>query len=538
MITLFSSSTPGFDAFKWKCYEAFHDIYEILRQYPGCYYAGTEYEKGVWLIATEAVGFLHAVADEFGLEVVDERDPAPELPAIEWPKDMHPYQVTASERALLQGGLLGYLDGGMGKSRIGIEVFKKACPTEGVCLVVCLPVNRYVWAEEIAKWDCAENVQVTDGKTGRDLAAMLEKPLFMPGKRHYIITTHSLVKNLAEACKVDAYDVLVYDEVDLVSNIRTKRHEEWARIRQVNPDAIVFGGTATPFAEDLKNIVGQVSALWPKRFGTFWEFTERYFKTWQGEHGREVGELKEDYVEELQERIEAVSVREPKQKWAYLFPALTVQRVEVDYAPESIQRSVLTAEKDYNKYIRKHAQKRVSATTEWITGCGHKHVTILTHHEDTAKEIHADLQKTGLPAALITGKTQVDERHKIINESLGRTSCYLVCVIKSIGVGVNDLAGFSAFFFAEMSYKIREMIQAMERFYRLNSRSAVTGYFLVLRGTLDGVMLSTLGPKLEEFGKAMEAGTAGKELLEVVKSQETEEAMFARFREIAERGEV
>ena len=110
--------------------------------------------------------------------------------------------------------------------------------------------------------------------------------------------------------------------------------------------------------------------------------------------------------------------------------------------------------------------------------------------------------------------------------------------MKSIGIGVDSLAGFSTAMFVELYHTPGVVIQAMDRFHRLSSGAKVLIAFLLLRGTLDEAMLANLRPKLSEYERALGAGQTGNAVYKTLGDEdESDDNFFARMRGIVEDGE-
>ena len=91
---------------------------------------------------------------------------------------------------------------------------------------------------------------------------------------------------------------------------------------------MALGLSGTPIDNRLDDLPGQVHAIWPNRFGSWWSFTERYYNCTPGEYGgKHLGDLLEENLAELQDRIDAVSMRVTKEEVAHLLPPLRIQQI-------------------------------------------------------------------------------------------------------------------------------------------------------------------------------------------------------------------
>lgn len=539
MLTLYDSEDPGIYTFRFPFSK---DAIERLKRFPGCRYA-PEYDKGVWAAPFEARGHLERVAQALGWKLLDRTSPRESgEPHVGPHPGAHPYQAEAALRAVEEWGLMLNFEMGLGKTMTAIMAVNMAF-LGGTALVVCPAVVRRVWQKEIAKWDRRGNVEVrviTNGKDTRKIADWLESHTPGPDTAYYFIVSYDLLQHIAKADIEGKLTALIADECHMLANPKSGRSKAWAETRQKNLEALCLALTGTPIPDRVPQLAAQVNAVWPGRFGTPWTFTKAYHHCTEGEYGGlVVGDLKEHRLDELKERIAAVSVRVTKHEVAHLLPPITTQTLEVPWKREKISKAMNLAEENFGEYVLRNSSKRVKECVQWMTDTGQSHVCALTYHRDTAHAIAAALNAKGIEASAITGEQtpEPEQRHEMIEKALAAPQHYLVCTMSSVGIGVDALAGFSTAIFAELSYVPKDVTQAMARFYRLSSPAPVLVAFLVLRGTLDEVLMAALGPKIEQFAKTLKAGVTEEQLTSALGGgQESEEDWFARMREVAARG--
>ena len=538
-LTLYDSSDPGLLVFKFLFSYAAKDAYKA---YPGCRYAADEYGKGCWLAPFEARAHLEKVAAHFGHEVLDTTTPPDEPIWVRRPsKDAYPFQLEAIERGVTDYGLVIVLPTGGGKTRVAIEIM--ACAFNGGhFLIACPAAVRPHWRREIKKWDPRPRVEIRVLKTGKEAAQAAEwLSETRPGKFSktptYFITSYELLKHFAAVDLEERLCGLIVDELHMLANEKSGFSKNWGAIREYNRGALALGLSATPAPNRLPDLVGGVNAIFPGRFGRWWGFTEYYFYCTPGQYGgKEVGDLREDRLEELRSRIAAVAIQKTKDEIAHLLPRLTVQKIEVPFKRENRKKALQDARGDYNEYILRTSGKRISEAVKWIEKAGSQHVCALTYHRDTAHELSQALTDSGFKSSVVTGEHTPEQRDFIIRASLKQDQHFLVCTMSSVGTGVDVLAGYTTALFVELSYVPKDVIQAMGRFHRLSSPGAVLIAFLLLRGTLDDVLMAALEPKIRELGKTLETGASEKQLQAVLGVDEDEDAWFTRMAEIVEQG--
>jgi SNF2 family DNA or RNA helicase len=534
MLKIYTSENPGMCVFTFPWSK---EAVESYKKYPGCRYAGDEYGKRFWLSPNEAFDFLKKESAKLGYGVQDNRNkeddqfsgPLPFLRSLH--KSIHPYQREALDRISREKSLLVNFDLGLGKCLVAINTFR--CFVEsGNCLVVTEGSARGTWEDEIPKWDdrdCVVHI-IRRGSDALKLVGEMKADV-CPKKPTYVVTSYELMKYFSNS-EGDNWDVLVADECHLLANPNSERSIVWLGIRNKNEGAITLGLTGTPVPDRVPQLAPQVNAIWPGRFGGKWKFTQRYHHCVKGEYGGlSVGDLREDTLEELKHRISSVSIRVTKKEVEHLLPPLTTTRVEVPFKKEDRLESLDLAKVSYGEYLSRYTDRRVKEAAEWIKNTGQSHVCALTYHIATAKKLQKLLQKMGLETSCITGQIPEKRRHEIIKNSLKQDSHLLTCSMKSIGVGVDALAGYGTAIFVELSYRPVDVTQAMGRFYRLSSLKPVTIAFLLLVGTLDDLLMDNLQPKIEQFSQIMKEGTSEDTLREILTGpKETEEDFFSRMR--------
>lgn len=532
-LTIYSSQDPGMYAMR---FPYMYELKEHLKPYPGVRYA-PEYDKGVWLAPMEAREFVQEACEKYDYEFLDKSNKWAPVPFIREPHpDCYPFQVDILKRLstdpVLDGGLLVNLDLGLGKTVVSIQVFR--CFFRAGTMLVVTPV-RSVWEDEIAKWDDRENKQVHIIKTGAQAKDLMQD---FTGKTwdhtvpHYFVTSYRLLKHFA--CRQEnQYKMLVSDEVHMLSNFASGQTKAWEKIRKQNLRSLALGLTGTPIPDRVTQAAAQVSAIWPSRFAFKNKFARRYHYVSENPHNDRaliIGDLREDRLDELHHRLESISVRITKEEVAHLLPPLQVRRIEIQQRVESRKKALALAEEDYEEYLLKHSNKRIKEAAEWIENTGQSHVCAVTYHIDTAKRLCAELQDRGYKSSCVTGQMSQEKRKETIKKSLADHQHFLVCSMKSVGVGVDVLAGYSTALFVELSYRPVDVTQTIGRFYRLSSLMPVTVAFLVLKGTLDDLLIDVLMPKVDQIAQTMKQGTSEEQLLSALQETETEEDFFARMR--------
>jgi len=474
---------------------------EQIEAIPGAINKG---HRTSWQFPEEMADWLEDRAREHNFKVVSE-GPAP-LPVM--PENLnealHQYQGIGVARGLDQTRLMINWETGLGKCLGAIETMRLSGSTN--ILVVCPAMVRDVWQRELGKWwsVAPASEQVTSGHEAKGA----ESPI--------CITSYELLpKMLARK-----WDAIILDEVHFVQNSRARRSLAVQRLCQHHPDAYILGLTATPITNEPKNLWFQLDCLWNNRFGTAWEFFNRYCIIEEGEFGPSVHGLNEEHAAELKMRLAAVCHRVTKKEVAHLLPPLTINTIHIKCKRGESQRELLedlssASRKQHDIQLdtmvsRAGAEKIAHAAQLVIDNRKNAtHIAVLTHFKDTANEL-AQLveeklakEKDPRPVIKVDGDIPVKRRGRVLEDAKALDAVVLIATMHSINVGI-DLTRFSIAAFAELYWRPVEMIQALGRFSRLSGTIPSTIYLLVLDGSLDEAIAAALHRKLSDAGAIQE----------------------------------
>lgn len=101
------------------------------------------------------------------------------------------------------------------------------------------------------------------------------------------------------------FDICFVDEAHYLRNYNTAQSEAIFQVESTRKYAL----TGTPSIKHSKDIFGILKFLYPKKFTSYWQFIDRYFQVQQTKWAREIGNVKPDRVEELQQLIGFLSVQ-------------------------------------------------------------------------------------------------------------------------------------------------------------------------------------------------------------------------------------
>lgn len=506
---------------------------ELLRQYPGIYYA-PKIGKGKWAAPIEALDWLKECAEKLSLDFSDCRKTSKVHSDIDILDDLHPYQKESVAKAVANKAWLFAYDMGLGKTAAAIEVINLLTPKS--ILVVCPAVARPTWVEELNKWLCGahsewllENINV--------IKSSKEAPKNNEGI--YIISFGCLA-----AVKDFCWDTIIFDEVHYLGKYSSQRSKLARKIRDRNPEAICLGLSGTPMGDDPTDLHNPLDILFPDRFGWWGRFCERYSGQEVNKYsprGYDYKGLSTIYGDELKERLKLVMHRVTKAEVAHLLPPLTITQLFVEqptnFAHVDFDHNMRKHEQQYTAWLQRTSPTKLSTAVDWVKnaiGSGEKHVAVMTHLRVTAKNLAKELKGVAAKVTLITGHIKKpEERNVLIKETHNAKSSIVICTMASVGIAINSLAIYNTALFVELAYWPVEVLQAMARFHRLNSNLPTNITLLLTRGGLDEPIAHALKKKLNTFTKLLGKGGMEEHLQNGLDNQEDKEAWQARLLEIA-----
>jgi SWI/SNF-related matrix-associated actin-dependent regulator of chromatin subfamily A3 len=120
---------------------------------------------------------------------------------------------------------------------------------------------------------------------------------------------------------------LIIDEAHFLRNYQSQQSKAIFKLGKHAAKRLVL--TGTPAVNKGDDLYGILHFLYPDRFPSYWQFVDRYFKTWETPWGqREVKGYKRK--EELQEILDLISVQRKRSEVMQWVPAKQYQTIEVE----------------------------------------------------------------------------------------------------------------------------------------------------------------------------------------------------------------
>lgn len=376
-------------------------------------------------------------------------------------------------------------------------------------LIVCPSVAKLNWVDELAKWwpDHPPVAYIsytrarTKGLSKAELArhtASYNAPLQ--------IVSYALLHEVDQA----GWDCIIFDEAHALQHPDSQQSEAALRLTQANPTADVLLLSATLTPDRVQDIYGPFSVAWPGRWGKLvqagtysYEFNHRYIEESVDDLGfRKWGAPREDTIDELRQRVEAVSSRTTKQEVAHLLPPYDVR----------VERLL-----DEDKH---------KAVVDWVLNAleSSSHVAVLCHYRKTVKALAQAIakalpKKKRVPITQISGDDDPNERFKKIKSAKAEAKGVVVATMHSCGIAI-DLTFCTSACFAELCSRPVAVIQTLGRFSRLSGSVPSTCVLLVRADSPDERIAYALKSKIDQLNKVVKAGVTESAIQGVGKSEE------------------
>lgn len=492
------------------------------------YYPGNEWDSNAkcWLVPVDVVQFLPLIAEKHGFKINDMSNRPMTPPALlHLPKDLRDYQKKFIELAVHEKSRFNNFEMGLGKSRTAIEVMKFL--DSSTTLIVCPANVKLTWGDEFKKWWPEKPLNILD----------TSKDVFHPGVN---ICSYEIFERKFE--DLSHLDSLILDEAHYIKSGKSKRSKAVKELCEQFPRMIKLALTGTPICDQPIDLFHQLDTFWPGRFGNFFKFREAYCDKEENKYagsGYTYFGINQERAEELRQRVEFVSSRVTRQQVAHLLPAYDVQLHKIRPKKRLNYKEFLA--KVYDT-MRDHTNKldssilensdlkikeAVEITLDAFTNVSH--VCVLTHYVATAEKIAAGLQQSDAPVTLITGNVPTGTRHRKIAEARAASKSILVATMHCVVEGI-DLTKFTEAIFAELYWQPKTMLQTLGRFSRLNSKEASRSRLLVLEGSLDEAIASTLMAKIKAQNSIIKAGSNEKHLQSALEIEMSDEEFLEQLK--------
>lgn len=278
------------------------------------------------------------------------------------------------------------------------------------------------------------------------------------------------------------FDAMIVDESHFLNSHQSQQSKAIYRIGAHADKKIAL--TGTPVRNKGNEIYGILHFLYPQRFSSYWQFVDRYFKTWASPWGaKEVQGYKRK--EELQEILDLISVQRKRSDVMKFIPPKSYQTIELEMNKKQRKAydemlnffSVEDTDIDASGILAQLTRLRqiclapelldIEAPSvkeqfilEWLEDNPNEQVIIFSNFSSYLKQLSVKLNRVDV--SLITGETRKEVRQWVV-DSFQKGDCKVILAnIKAAGVGLTlDKAG--TVIFLDRAYTPAENAQAEDR---------------------------------------------------------------------------
>lgn len=434
---------------------------------------------------------------------------------------LHEYQRVAVQRAVEDATRRWIFNDemGLGKTAEAIRCLEIVRPQR--VLVVCPAIVRSNWLRELSIWwpEHPEAGAIFAGRSRGSLSKKKKAALAAAYEAPIQVVSYNLLKHVDQT----GWDVIIFDECHRLKTPQT----QWSKVARSivlhNPQARVYGLTATLMPDKPLDACGIIECIWPGRMGGIHphyglqaKCKARYANEIRHEHGTDYIGVNKLYAAELAARLQAMSSRTTKLDVLHLIPTFHVSFKLLE------QESRVKWTNDLDKDLETAGALKALYALDWARDAkeSNSHVAVLTHLRSTAREIADRLMEEEHAAVYcITGAQTPEKRNELLAEAAGKPSAIVVATMDSVGIGI-DLTFCTACLVAELSYRPDVVIQALGRFSRLSGKVPSSVEIIAIRETLDEIVADRICQKIEAINSVGSAGLSEDRLVSEIGSAE------------------
>ncbi|XP_028662380.2 DNA annealing helicase and endonuclease ZRANB3 [Erpetoichthys calabaricus] len=407
---------------------------------------------------------------------------------------------------------------GLGKTLQAISVayiYKEDWP-----LLIVVPSSlKYPWIEEIEKWFpelIPDDINLVESKADTGRISTSKVTILGYGLLTSDATTliHTLHKQ--------NFKIIVVDESHYLKSRNAARSKILVPMLQKASRAILL--TGTPALGRPEELFMQIDALYPKKFGTWFDFAKKYCNA----HVRFFGSKRQwdcrgaSNLDELHHKLNEIMIRRLKDQVLTQLPSKIRQRIPFDLMKETAKEACASFE-EWEKLMRAQnlgtagidnpfvevmglitrmykqtAIAKAGAVKDYIKMMlenDHLKFLVFAHHLVMLQACTEAVIEAKARYIRIDGSVPSSERihlvHQFQNDPETRVA---ILSIQAAGQGLTFTAATHVVF-AELYWNPGHIKQAEDRAHRIGQTSSVHIHYLIAKGTFDTVMWAMLNRK-------------------------------------------
>jgi len=451
-----------------------------------------------------------------------------------------PYQKAGIAFGLNRPSVLLADEMGLGKTIQAIGYINSTPDVDSV-LVICPATLKLNWARELKKWLTRPmSIAVVDGTwPNADIC----------------IVNYDILKKHKASLQARTWGLLISDEAHYLKNSKAQRTAmvigKWSRVPEERIPAIGARHrwflSGTPIVNCPAELWPLIHSLDPQTWKSWKYYVERYCGASQTRYGWDVSNATN--LDELQRKLrETIMVRRlkmdvlkelpAKRRQIVVMPAGSCQtyvnaenaaydaiaertaelrsRLELAKADDDdaaykgivaeMSREAMCDFTDISRVRHDTAVAKAPLVAEYVKEVldNAGKVVLFAHHHDVLDVLERELKEFGL--VRLDGNTPMAARQQAVDRFQNDSSVrvFLGGIIPA-GVGIT-LTAASTVIFAELDWVPGNVTQAEDRCHRIGQTDSVTVYHIVLEGSIDEKMATTVVDKQEIIDKALNGG--------------------------------
>lgn len=394
-------------------------------------------------------------------------------------------------------------DPGLGKTPVALLAAQRIAP-KGKVLTICPAVVQTHWKQEIKTW------------LGLDSTILNSKRLTWDTQ--HAITSYDTFRGI-EKKLTEVADIVIPDEFHYLSNSKAGRSKAVRTfIDEIEPRPIIIGLSGTPMMTRVRDLYNPLDLMWPKRWGSWYNFTSRY-----ANGHRETIEFyqdgektqKEVYIsdgasnlDELRERLRPYTFRKARSEVLGL-PSRQRISMPVELPPKALAEFRLACRglrgsDDLKEVLANAAQHKLKAAEDLTKDLIEQGRTVLLY---TTRREHAHTLAKALKCPVVTGEDAPGKRREKL---LTGRNC-AVATLYSVTTGIN-LTHFDTVIFVGLDWVPAMLLQGEARIDRPGQTHSMIFYYLIGLRTADESIQSKVIERLGHYESVLGSGSDTKGL--------------------------
>lgn len=190
-------------------------------------------------------------------------------------------------------------------------------------IIVCPAGLKLNWSREAQKWISRSSIVVSGTKKQRNRLYQT----FRDSDSDILILSYETLRADIEEFAAE-FDVLIVDEAHRLRNYKTKQSKALYSLSKKAKH--VFLLTGTPAVNHAADVFGILRILRPTKYGSYWNFIDRYFGYEQTRFGRDILSLKPHRLAEFTDMLNSISVQRKRNDVMKWIPPITHRTIPLE----------------------------------------------------------------------------------------------------------------------------------------------------------------------------------------------------------------